>query len=129
MPCVRKLRALEPVRRKFIFAIRQIFSTKHPKREHLFWRELRAKSAVEIPPGRFCAKVNVALLHSIVDLNADRFHRASLDKLRIFGTSKMRTPSAGFSTDQTSALTICERRISPRRCADCFVAGSRSSNQ
>ena len=70
----RKLRPLEPARRKFLPAIGHVFPAKHAEREHLFrcqlWREARAECA----PHRFCAEINVALLHFIVHLHPHRIH-------------------------------------------------------
>ena len=78
MTFVTKLRALKPFRREFVRAIRQIFSAEDSKREHLLRRELRPKTFVEIFADDLCPKIDIASLHQIVDLYANRFHRAAL---------------------------------------------------
>lgn len=74
VPCMTKLRVLEPVARKFLRAIGEIFSAKDPESEHLFGRQLRAKTSMEILACRFRAEINVSLLHQIVNGDSHRFH-------------------------------------------------------
>src|SRR5262245_2232224 len=70
----RKFRALEPASRKFLPAIGHVFSPEYTELEHLFRSQLGRESRAEGAPNRFCAEVNVVLLHFVIHFNPHRFH-------------------------------------------------------
>ena len=70
----RKLCALEPTRRKFFPAIGHVFPAEHAELEHLFRRQLGRESGAECAPHRFCAEINIALLHFVVHLHPHGIH-------------------------------------------------------
>ena len=70
----RKLRSYEPARWKLVAAIGHIFSAEHAKFEHLFRRQVRREPWMKRSPNRFCAKINVPLLHFVIHLDTYRLH-------------------------------------------------------
>ena len=62
-----KLGFLEPLGRKFFFAVRHIFAAKDAEPKHFFRGKLRFKSRVEIFSSRLCQPIAVIFLHLVVN--------------------------------------------------------------
>jgi len=58
---------LKPIRRKLAPAISHVFSAEDAELKHFLGRELRAKIGVEVPADWFREKIDVVLLHEVVD--------------------------------------------------------------
>ena len=86
-----KLRLFEPIRRKFVAAVRHILSAKNTKAEHLLRRQFRLEVEMKIAAGRCGQRVSITLLHLVVDFDPAQSHRRSRshavrDQCRIFSS-------------------------------------------
>ena len=69
-------RVLKPLGGEFRCTIRHVPAAEHSQPQHLFRRQLRLESGVEIPPRRFGQGIDEIMLHPVVDDNFPRFQRA-----------------------------------------------------
>ena len=65
---------LEPIRRKFVAAIRHVLAAEDTEREHLLRSEFGLEASIEVTAFSFCEGVSAVLLHEIVDTHDDRFY-------------------------------------------------------
>jgi len=81
-PIRREPRAFEPARRKFFPTIGHVFPAKDAECEHLLRRQLGRETRAKSATHRFCAGIDVAILHFVVHLHAHRFHLITSLRLR-----------------------------------------------
>ncbi len=67
--------ALEPVFRKFLGAVGEVFAPEYAQFEHRFGGQFRAEVRMKVFPGRLCQNVGIAGLHEIIDCDSGWLHR------------------------------------------------------
>lgn len=67
MALVAQLGLLEPIRRKFLAAVRHVLPAEDAQFEHLFWRQVGVEARMETFTNRFREPIHVILLHEVVN--------------------------------------------------------------
>ena len=67
-------RTNKPLLRKFVCAVSHILPAENTKLKHLLWGQFGSEVRMEVSPYRFRQKIDIIILHHIVDAYAYFFH-------------------------------------------------------